>query len=379
MGGARKNLLVLLAGLLLAGIHITGLGGSMAVNLREGKNDFAQLYMGARLAGTGRLYDPAPQFEWQRSRWGSYMPAVTFVRLPFYAVLLKPLHWLEYRTAWALFLLANFLCALWFFSKFLWPDFPAFLLGAAFLPVYAALANGQDVWFVAALFGLAVLLARQGCELAAGAILSVCSIKPHLFVFVPVVLLIHRKWRILAGGVAGAAAQVAISAVFEGWDWVGRFLTAIGDPRVHPRAEVMPTLRGMTEMTGAPPWLFWLLAGMVAGGVVLAAIRCRSTEVALAAALAGGLLANYHAYLPDAVLLLVAFVLLRRQGLAGMPLWLFVLLVSPLPCLLFLYGPPLAYLLPAAMVGALAGVLLWPPAACAGGATEQTAPAQRGS
>lgn len=361
MSATEKKILVFFLGVLFAGIHITGLAGAMGVTLREGKNDFAAFYMGAKLAGTGHLYDAARHYEGQKAELGYYMPAVTYIRLPYHAVLLKPLAWLDYRTAWKLFLLANALCAAWVYWKFLWGDTLAFLLGAAFLPTYAALANGQDVWFAAALCGLALLLARKGKEFGAGAALALCSIKPHLFVFVPAVLLMYRKWRILAGGAAGAAVLFAVSTAAEGGGWIGSFTAAITDPRVHPRLELMPTLRGLASTTGAPPWALWLLTALVIAAVLFISRRCGTMEGAMAAALTGGLLTNYHAYLADTVMLLLAFALLRRHGLAGLPLWLWSLLLSPVPAFLFVYGQPLSIALPSAMLCALAGLLLWRP------------------
>lgn len=359
MESAAKKIVILSLGLLFAAVHITGLAGAMGPNFLEGKNDFAAFYMGAKLSGSGHLYDADRHYAGQKSQLGYYMPAVTFIRLPFYAALLKPLSWFDYGTAWWLFLLANAACAIWFYSKFLWGDTLAFLLGAASLPAYAALANGQDVWFVAALFGLFILLLRRGSDFLAGLALSLCAIKPHLFVFVPAVLLLHRRWRVLAGGAAGAVGLFALSTLAEGGQWISQFLATISDTRVHPRPEIMPTLRGLASLTGAPPWALWLLMALTAAATVFLARRSRPIEVGMAAALAGGLAVNYHAYLADTVMLLVAFALLRRRGLEGAPLWPWILLVCPLPSVLFVFGPPWALVLPLAIVGALAGLVLW--------------------
>ena len=364
MTSQKKRVLPLLAALAIAAIYAANLSASMGPSLLQGANDFAALYTGARQAGSGRLYDTGPQYEEQKKQFGSYMPAVTFTRLPFYASLLKPLSRLDYPSAWRVFLSLNILCALWFFAKWLWPDHPrVFLLGASFLPVYAALANGQDTWLVAALFSLAMLLERRGHDFSAGAVLSLCAIKPHLFVFVPLVLAVQKRWRFFVGAAAGVALLLGISFLAEGSGWVAQYLHTLGDPRIHPRLEVMPTLRNLVATAGGPPWVYWALCALTAAAVAVIALRSARLETGMAAALAGGLAVSYHSYLPDLVLLLPAFALLRARQIRGLPLWLWVFLLSPLPWLLWVAGPPWSALYSLAIVIAVAGLLLPEPGA----------------
>jgi hypothetical protein len=361
MTAAQGKISVLLSALAMAALNVAGFTSAMGANLFEGRNDFAAFYMGARLTGTGRLYDIEPQYEAQKSQFGYYMPAVTFIRPPFYAVLLKPLAGLDYISAWRVFLFLNVLCALWFFGKQLWGDMLAFLLGASFLPAYAALANGQDVWFVAALFALAMLLERRGREFSAGAVLSLCAIKPHLFVLVPLVAALQHRWRLISGAAAGGTLLLATGFLAEGSAWVIRYLHTLRDPRIHPRLEVMPSLRNLVSTAGGPPWVYWALCALTAATVVFVALRSARLETGMAAAIAGGLAVSYHSYLPDTVLLLPAFALLRRQQLRGLPLWLWVLLLSPATWLLWVSGPPYCALVSVALLCALAGLVLWKP------------------
>lgn len=356
-GWAKKRGLVLVAALAIAGIHVGGFVSVLGRAL-EGRNDFAAIYTGAQQAGTGRLYEVEPQYEEQKRQFGSYMPAVTFTRLPFYAVWLKPLAWLDYPAAWRIFLSLNISCAIWFFGKWLWGDSLAFLLGASFLPVYAALANGQDVWFVAALFTLAMLLERRGRDFSAGAVLAFCAIKPHLFVLVPLVVAAQKRWRFFAGAATGGVLLLAISFMAEGSGWVGSYLHTLGEPRIHPALEAMPTLRNLVTVAGGPPWLYWVLCGLTAALVSFIAFRSPRLETGMAAALAGGLAVSYHSYLPDMVLLLPAFALLRSRQLRGLALWLWVSLLWPLPWLLWVAGPPWIALYSLAVLLAMGGLLL---------------------
>ena len=359
MRSAKKRVLPLVAALAIAAVYAANFYAAMGPSLLQGTNDFAAFYTGARLAGSGRVYDTGPQYEEQKKQFGSYMPAVTFIRLPFYAVLLKPLAWLDYLAAWRVFLLLNILCALWFFGKWLWGDHPrVFLLGASFLPVYAALANGQHIWLVAALFALAMLLGRQGRDFSAGAVLSLCAIKPHLFVFVPLVLALQKRWRFFAGATAGVALWLAISFLAEGAGWVAQYMHTLADPRIHPRLDAMPTLRNLVATAGGPPWVYWALCVLTAAAVAVIALRSARLETGMAAAVAGGLAVSYHSYLPDLVLLLPAFALLRARQLRGLPLWLWVFLLSPLPWLFWVAGPLWCGLYSLAILGTVAGLLL---------------------
>ncbi len=57
----------------------------------EGRNDFRQFYIGAKLAGSGSSYDQGRIVEAQREAFGYSNLHLTPVRLPFYYLLLSPL------------------------------------------------------------------------------------------------------------------------------------------------------------------------------------------------------------------------------------------------------------------------------------------------
>lgn len=356
MRTAETKILLVLAALGMASLFLTGLAVVMGPDFLEGRNDFAALFMGSRQAGSSHLYEMEPQYEAQKAQFGRYMPSVVFTRLPFYALLLKSITWLGYLPAWRVFLALNLLCAFWFFRKQLWGDNLAFLLGASYLPVYAALANGQDIWLVAALFTLAMQLELRRRSFSAGAVLSLCAIKPHLFILVPLVLIVQKRWRFFAGGAAGVAMLLSIGFLVEGVGWVARYRQTLGDPRIHPGIHIMPTLRNFVATTGGPEWLYWALCAGTAATVALVALRSARLETAMAAALAGGLAVNYHAYMSDTVLLLPAFALLRSRQLRGRPFWLWVFLLSPGLWSLWVAGSPYSALISLALLCALTGL-----------------------
>ena len=72
-----------------------------------GRNDFSQLYVGAKLSGSGQLYDRSANIEQFKQTIGVTMEGVLYSRLPFYAFLLRPLAALPYMVAFALFAALN--------------------------------------------------------------------------------------------------------------------------------------------------------------------------------------------------------------------------------------------------------------------------------
>jgi hypothetical protein len=61
MTSQKKRVLPLLAALAIAAIFAANFSASMGPTLLQGANDFAAFYTGARLAGSGRVYDTGPQ------------------------------------------------------------------------------------------------------------------------------------------------------------------------------------------------------------------------------------------------------------------------------------------------------------------------------
>src|SRR5437773_12504626 len=73
-----------------------------------GRNDFFALYPGGRLAFDPNLYDKATEDRVQEEAAHGFSEGMTFIRLPFYAVMLWPLGRLAYLQAYSIFLLLRF-------------------------------------------------------------------------------------------------------------------------------------------------------------------------------------------------------------------------------------------------------------------------------
>src|SRR5271169_5226819 len=84
----------------------------------QGQNDFVSFYVGAKLAGTPQLYSRPANLAAIQSILGFQMEGTTYIRPPFYAILLKPLAMLPYSAAYAIFFLAILSSVLWFVIRF---------------------------------------------------------------------------------------------------------------------------------------------------------------------------------------------------------------------------------------------------------------------
>jgi hypothetical protein len=78
----------------------------------------------------------------------------------------------------------------------------------------------------------------------------------------------------------------------------------------------MPNLRGLVfGVTGAEhPEIYWILTIIVAASIAWLAWKIRDLEMVFAFSLVAGLLAGYHAYLQDAVLLLLPFAIIVAKS-----------------------------------------------------------------
>lgn len=311
----------------------------------SGANDFMQLYVGAVEAGGSALYDPEASYRFQQEQFGSVAEAIIYVRPAYYALLLKPLTWLgSYAAAHAVYTLLRLLAVVGF--VWLWPKrgrWDAVMFVLMSLPLSVGLMNGQDTVFLLPLIAWALRRAQQGKDFEAGLALSLCAIKPHLLVLVPVALAAQRRWGILKGGLAGGGALFLLSCVAGGIGWVGSFIAVLGNEAINPNLQAMPNLAGLLE--GVRHSDLWMVVGAV-GAVAAVATTARygSFAAGMAAATVGSLLITGHAYVSDVVVLLPGLLAIAQDPM-GSPAGKFFAFVwlGPILPLLLLMGRPASY------------------------------------
>lgn len=331
-----KRLLPLL---IIAGVLVNTI---FLISLRErwmiGLNDYMGFYSSGKLAFTGKLYDFEEHWRIQRAATANYGTAWIFVRFPYYAILLWPFAQLPYLWAWAAFTLAS-LGSVWTFLT-LWPGLnrrEALALALACLPLCHSFLNGQDVAFLLLWLTLGIYLLTKEMPFSAGLMLSLVAAKPHLFLFLPLVLAYRRQWRVLAGLATGAAGLFVLSILVAGPEWIQSFVKAISTPVLHDWHQ-MPNL----ELYTGPqvPAKYFYALGIPIFSALLYLARNQPLPLLIALSIVPAILLAPHVYLADCALLLpLGLMLLNQKPLAA------YILLSPMYIALP-YNPPAAYIVP---------------------------------
>ena len=300
-------------------------------------NDYVSVWAGAQIIGPD-LYDPV-RLERIEHTVSPLIGSKRYIRPPYYVMMFWPLGWLPYRAAYAGFVLMN-LAALLLFLRIWRFDAPAILACALFLPLQWSFGIGQDAPLMLLLVAGAALLIQRRWDFAGGALLALFTVKLHLFLFLPVVLIAQRRYRALAGLAVGGAALYLLAAAFVGIDWPLKSLHAAVSNEATFVAST-PGVAGLLRKLHAP---WWLLVPATAAGVAMVYRRARST-----------------AWLPAMALAIAAGVVFapRAQVYDG-SFFLLLLLLEAAPALIVIAGVAVvAVITPAALVGQLAGIAIF--------------------
>jgi len=305
--------------------------------LWSGQNDYLSFYAGARLVGSSKLYDPQQASIIQMQTAGFFGEALAYIRPPFYAVLLWPLGKLPYRESyfvWQTLLLGALVAFI-----LLWriPDPRTAVLACCWsLPLILAIAHGQDLTFLLLILAVSLRIYRTR-PFTAGLVLSLCAIKFHLFLLLPLLIIGQKRWRMLGGLVAGGASLAAISLAGAS---PNQYLGSLTRPGIAPEPQIMPNFHGL--LVGVPNgWLIEVLLSLATAVAVWLISRRSDFEYGLAAALVGGLLISHHAYPQDCTLLLPALLILMARSSDWRLNYLCVALFTPWPYLILTQGDPL--------------------------------------
>jgi len=337
--------------------------------IRDGQPDFTIFYTAGsilRQHAASDLYN----LELQQAVQARFAPrlnrsqALPYNHPPFESILFAPLTYLSYPNAYLAWAVANLMLLSWIviaLRKHLAPmqGIPlAFwlLLALSFFPIFVALVQGQDSLLLLLLVALGYLALRAGRPLMAGFCLGLGLFRFHLVLPVILVLVLHRKAKVLAGFAAAALLAVFISVWLIGihqtlayplWAW--HLERAMGTNT--PLIAAMPNLRGVLQIalrseTGK-------LSGVIAaaGGTLLllwAAWRCnfngsqRAFDLSFSLTLVTVVVTSYHVLPHDLSLLFLAILLVFCSESDIHWRWRDIALWSPVVMLCF--GPGLMLL-----------------------------------
>jgi alpha-1,2-mannosyltransferase len=336
LGTGRGRYAIVLGGAIGGAVWIAWLVSLLAApglldragNVKGG--DFVEFYAAGRIVRAGeidRLYDLDLQERIEHevtapSEWSGFH---AFITPPFFALPFVPLAALGYLAAFALWSGAGLLllaAGLWLLGRL---DAAPWVL--AFVPVWAAVAYGQNSLASVFILTVVLILLERGREGAAGLALGALLYKPQLVVVLAVLLLLERRWRALAGLAAAAALLAGIALAMSvpaalAWIRLSRsFSGMLADPRF-PAAK-MHSLYGFSGLL-LPGHL--AAAGVLAGlasVVVLVAVRrlqpAYRTDTLrrwYAVAIWGTVLVSPHVPLYDLSLLVLPALLVRVDDAA---------------------------------------------------------------
>jgi hypothetical protein len=291
--------------------------------------DFMAFWSAARLALAGH---PEAAFD------GTAISAIQHEAVPFlpniwfpwhypptFLLVVEPFGLLPYPAAFALFVLGT--AALWAaLVRRILPDKRAWIVAAAAPAGLISLIDGQNALLTGALAGFALLwLDRR--PFAAGILVGLLAVKPHLAVLFPLALFAEGRWRSIAAAAATVAALCLASLAAFGWgSWVA-FLhhlpltLAMGERGAVPWG-TMPSPDVFLLSFGMPRIVASLFQAAVAlgaaGGVWRVWRDPRAPFEAKAATLvAGSLLVSPYLFYYDLTWAALAVAWLVQLGLAG--------------------------------------------------------------
>jgi hypothetical protein len=243
--------------------------------------------------------------------------------------MLKPLTWLDYRSAIAFWKIAMVLALVTF--VLLQPIVSRGLALIAVcwsIPVADTFFNGQDSPLLLVWMALSLRLFARGKPLHAGLALSLAAAKFHFLILLPILLILQKQWRFLSGVSIGGAGLVLLSFITQGPEWPAQYYRVLRMPEIMEFPMVAPTLAGvLTSYDGSTATLVLFVAAIV---IAVGAICVfGSFELGFAACLIGAVLVSPHAYLHDLTLMIAPLLIVAAQAKDARPIALFLL--TPIP------------------------------------------------
>lgn len=325
----------------------------------RGNADFRNCYSTGLLLRTGRghqIYDYEVQHEIQDKFISQTATGMPYVHPPYEALLFAPLSFLTYRTAFLCWLGLNLLCLLvcyqilrekfWRLDKS-WRWLP-FLLFIGFVPVTAALIQGQDSIVTLLLLTTALVNLDSGNDLLAGFMVGLAAYKFQLVLPIGCLFFLWRKWRFVCGTCLSGLTAVLASASITGAENLLSYVpyvrkTATNFAAMMPVAR-MPNLRGLVSLLHLRGDISTaIVLALSVAVMVLAAWSARKTSLdwQLSIAISVAVLVGYHVMTHDLSILLVPMsMILGERGTSG--LWTIPMLWLSTTLCFFGHGPLVA-------------------------------------
>jgi len=333
------------------------------------RTDFSVTYIGSRMVHLGmgsKLYDLDEQQKIKKPLLPDAEPLI-FEHPPFEALLLSALGGLSYHAAyliWGLFNVAIWLLLPYLLRPYLTApkdDLAYLLLWLLFLPLGAALFEGQSSLVVLMLYSITFIQLRGGRDFWAGVVFGLALFKFQFAIPFMLILLLQRKWRFMKGFAVTATTLGALSVVAVGWGGIMSYIHLLAGIAAHPENASYGSAIGMATVGGFVNPLLgkalrhiaasWIVASVSIFLLVWTAWRWskagfasdqRTFDLMFAAAVVASLATSLHMFTYDLSPILLAMLLTARYFPGRRHLILQIVLGT---ALLMLWMPPLFFLL----------------------------------
>src|SRR5262245_39472346 len=247
--------LILGCAAILIGLPITGWTFLLTHNTLA---DFRAYYVGDYILRTDQpLYDYDLQMEVQNRNVSAEAVANPFLHPAYEALLYVPLSFLNYLQAYWAWVAVNLLIVVCVY-RLLRPELSVLLevaawlppaTFAAFLPIGAAIVEGQDALLVLLFLSLAFVWFQSPERLfSAGLLFGLAVFRFQIMVPLIFCFLLWRRWKIVVGFSISAVIAALLSIALAGfWPYVNTLLRLSLRPELAYLGPVsrMPTLRGL--------------------------------------------------------------------------------------------------------------------------------------
>ena len=204
----------------------------------SGHADFRQLYTGGYMVRSGyahKLYDYDAQKEFENKLVSAADVALPVNHPAYEELLFVPLSYLHYPNAYLAFLAFNviLLIAAYRIMRAWTADLETIykwlpgVMFVGFLPIAAALIQGQDSILLLLLLACACRLLESGRQQPAGAFLGLALFKFQIVLPIVFLFVLWRRWKFVGGFLASGAAVVAVSLWLVGLQQIGTYMQSL--------------------------------------------------------------------------------------------------------------------------------------------------------
>jgi hypothetical protein len=311
-----------------------------------GRADFRQLYTAGYMVRTGhahQLYDYDSQRYFQSELVSQSKVALVFIRPAYEALVLAPLSLLPYRVAYFAFLGANLtlltVCFRLLQSRMsnlgrVYPWLP-WVVFPAFLPIAAALIQGQDSILLLTLFATSLVLLDQGREFAAGVVLGLGLFKFQIVIPIWLLFLAWRRWRFSIGFALASLVSAGMSLLLVGLSQAEVYCRSLFSISMGSAARpdelhypvpinLMPNIHGLILGLGGNHLSgFWIVAATIfLSCVVLSVLAATPTKNmpgadALLLAITASTIVSYYLFIHDLSVVLIPIVIVMNRSIGA--------------------------------------------------------------